>query len=116
MKALSVRQPWAHLILSGQKDVENRSWRCSYRGPLLIHASQRLDTFAMQQLPVDHEPLVRGAILGMVTLTDVVDWSPSPWFEGPYGWVFERPRLLVPLLWHGSLSFFEVPERLLRFA
>jgi hypothetical protein len=60
MKALSIRQPWAHMITnrvdhtatlyapSGQeirqerfdfKDVENRTWQTSYRGELLIHAS-----------------------------------------------------------------------------
>jgi ASCH domain len=37
--ALSVRQPWAWLIVNGVKDNENRSWRTDHRGPLLIHAS-----------------------------------------------------------------------------
>jgi ASCH domain len=43
MKALSVRQPWAWLIIAGHKDVENRSWTTTYRGPLLIHAARRPD-------------------------------------------------------------------------
>jgi hypothetical protein len=30
--ALSVRQPWAWLIVNGYKDVENRSWTTHYRG------------------------------------------------------------------------------------
>ena len=33
MKILSVRQPWAWLIVAGHKDIENRKWRTSYRGP-----------------------------------------------------------------------------------
>jgi hypothetical protein len=41
--ALSIRQPWASLIVAGLKPVENRSWRVRYRGPLLIHAGQRVD-------------------------------------------------------------------------
>lgn len=36
---LSVRQPFAHLIVAGVKDVENRDWPTSYRGTLLIHAA-----------------------------------------------------------------------------
>lgn len=38
IKALTIRQPWAHAIFHLGKDVENRSWRTRYRGPLLIHA------------------------------------------------------------------------------
>ncbi|MCB2188832.1 MAG: ASCH domain-containing protein [Deltaproteobacteria bacterium] len=39
MKCLSIRQPWASLIVAGMKDVENRSWATKYRGPVLIHAA-----------------------------------------------------------------------------
>lgn len=39
MKVLTVREPWAWLIVMGLKDVENRSWDTKYRGPVLIHAS-----------------------------------------------------------------------------
>jgi len=38
-KALSVKQPYAALICAGIKTVENRTWKTSYRGGLLIHAS-----------------------------------------------------------------------------
>lgn len=50
MKCLSVRQPWAHLILNGPKDVENRIWAPAYRGPLLIHAGLTLHTEALHYL------------------------------------------------------------------
>jgi len=40
MKALTVRQPWAWLIVVGLKAVENRNWSCYYRGQLLIHAAK----------------------------------------------------------------------------
>ncbi|NBF09766.1 ASCH domain-containing protein [Pseudomonas sp. Fl4BN1] len=40
MKALSIRQPWAWLIIHGGKDVENRSWHTKYRGRFLVHASK----------------------------------------------------------------------------
>ena len=41
MKVLSVKQPWAYLICSGIKDIENRTWKCpqKYIGQrVLIHA------------------------------------------------------------------------------
>jgi hypothetical protein len=40
MKIFSVRQPWAALIVSRHKDIENRTWSTRYSGPVLIHASQ----------------------------------------------------------------------------
>lgn len=55
MKALSIRQPWAWLILrpdllgqarldaiarSELKDIENRSWSSNHRGITLVHASK----------------------------------------------------------------------------
>ena len=40
MKAISVRQPWASFLAGGGKSVECRTWRCSYRGPLLICSSK----------------------------------------------------------------------------
>ncbi|KQR02500.1 hypothetical protein ASF72_10730 [Arthrobacter sp. Leaf141] len=36
--ALTIRNPWAWAIINGGKDIENRSWHTSYRGPLYIHA------------------------------------------------------------------------------
>jgi len=49
IKILSVRQPWAWLLITQElgaeqrKDVENRIWNTKYRGPLLIHASKKFD-------------------------------------------------------------------------
>jgi hypothetical protein len=83
MKILSVRQPWAWLIVHGYKTVENRSWRTAHRGRLYIHASLTVDTAAIErtvtQCIADGEPLTAaelaeihttGAIIGYVTVTD----------------------------------------------
>lgn len=42
MKALSLRQPWAHAVIFGGKRIENRvAWKNSnFRGAFLIHAAQ----------------------------------------------------------------------------
>ena len=50
MKMLSIRQPWASLIASGAKGIENRSWPTRYRGPILIHASQRADNITSEEI------------------------------------------------------------------
>ena len=42
MKALTVQQPWATLIAVGAKQIETRSWKTDYRGPLAIHASKNM--------------------------------------------------------------------------
>lgn len=39
MKAISLLQPWATLVVMGAKKIETRSWQTKYRGELLIHAS-----------------------------------------------------------------------------
>ena len=43
MKALSIKQPWAWLIVNGYKDIENRTWKTNYRGTFLVHASKGFD-------------------------------------------------------------------------
>lgn len=40
IKVLTVKQPWAHLIVDNIKDVENRTWQTKYRGELYIHTSK----------------------------------------------------------------------------
>jgi hypothetical protein len=39
MKALSIKQPWAQLIIMGAKDVENRNRRTNFRGRFAVHVS-----------------------------------------------------------------------------
>ena len=39
MFALTVRQPWASLIVFGHKTLDSRGFNTFYRGPVAIHAS-----------------------------------------------------------------------------
>lgn len=48
MKALSLKQPWANLILEGYKTIETRKWKTNYRGDLLICSSQTFDAWNSQ--------------------------------------------------------------------
>ena len=41
MKAISIKEPWASLILNGHKTIETRTWKTTYRGKLLLCASKK---------------------------------------------------------------------------
>lgn len=103
MRILTVRQPWASLIVAGVKDIENRTWTTPYRGLIAILASRgRPAPFhgsgAVKTLP-------RGVILGVVTLADIVETHSSEWFEGPYGWRLTDAREFVtPIPYMGQLG------------
>ena len=53
MKAISIRQPWAWLIVHGYQDVENRTWSTKHRGPILIHCHRVVRS---AWLPCGHIP------------------------------------------------------------
>jgi len=89
--ALSVRQPWAWLIVNGFKNLENRSWSTSFRGPTWIHAGKawgRTEKNDRMQV-TDHfgieipESLPLGGIVGSAEIIGCVKASPSRWFTGP---------------------------------
>lgn len=113
MKVLTIKQPWATLIMQGNKRFEFRGWQTKYRGDLLIHAGKSIDKEAMKRLEKYlPKKLPIGKILGKVTLVDCVKMSPefkekllkeniniyaSSIFKEDYGWqvknveVFEKP-------------------------
>ena len=100
MKVLSVKQPWAWLICSGIKNIENRSWKLpeKMKGQrVLIHASAKMDTKNPISLLNDRQSLsfstpekrlllydsstVRSAIIGSVEIVDCVINHESIWAE-----------------------------------
>lgn len=114
MKALSVRQPWAWLLVNRHKDIENRTWSTKHRGPLVIHAAKTLDreglrwvegTFHDIELPRIYAV---GGIVWVVNLDGIVRASPSPWFFGPVGLQMSGgyPVDFVP--YRGQLGLFDI--------
>ena len=106
IKVLSIQQPWAWLIISGHKDIENRSWKTSYRGPLYIHAGKKFDynnyiflinKYKNIKFPSKDE-FKFGGIIGIVDLLDCTEYHPSNWFEKienkekTYAWILTNPR------------------------
>ena len=123
-KAISVRQPWAWLIVNGWKDVENRTWRTDFRGRVLIHAAKGMTqkeydachlfvasfapSLAYQLLP-DPDDFDRGGIVGEVEIVDCMSAHTSKWFCGPYGFVLDKAKELPFRPCKGSLGFFNTP-------
>jgi hypothetical protein len=120
MRALSIRQPWAWLIVNGHKPIENRDWATAYRGEFLIHASKTCTQkyFAEVVAQVEQqfgivvpcfEVLERGGVVGVAEIVDCVTASDLPWFTGEFGFVLANARSLPFLPFKGALSFFDVP-------
>lgn len=121
MRALTIKQPWAWLIIHGHKDIENRTWHPNYRGPFLVHAGKGLYATKGERdlmrrtlwtkfgivLPEDDEFEI-GGIVGKATINRVVWHSTSPWFEGPIGWVIEDATPLPFRSMPGQLKWFDV--------
>jgi activating signal cointegrator 1 len=47
MRALTLTQPWATLVATGDKRIETRSWSTDHRGPIAIHAAKELPGWAI---------------------------------------------------------------------
>jgi hypothetical protein len=95
--ALSIRQPWAWLIVNGHKDIENRTWATKHRGAILVHAPQKMDQDALEAWRDGHcwrhipmpplDELHLGGVVGRADILQVVQSDPSHWFQGPIGFV-----------------------------
>ena len=121
-KALTIRQPWAELILRGRKPFELRSWRTNYRGPLVIHAAAKVDAWDARHFGLDPESLVTSAFVGFAILSDVRPYTREDakllkkkragygWFPHNFSWVLKKPRRISPVSAKGQLSIFDVPK------
>lgn len=129
MKTLTIKQPWATLIIQGDKRFEFRSWKTSYRGDLLIHAGKGIDKEAMKRLKkYIPEDMPLGKIIGKVKLVDCIKMSPEfkemllkenneiytkSSFQENYGWQVENVEVFnhpIPVKGHLSLWEYEVEE------
>lgn len=79
MKAITIIQPWATLLALEEKGNETRSRRTHYRGPIAIHAGQKIDRAACEQEPIKStlakygytaENLPTGAVLAIANLSE----------------------------------------------
>lgn len=126
---LSIRQPWAWAIIHAGKDIENRTWKTTYRGRFWVHAGQIFSKIENEDfrdtalrvpglIMMDHEEFMaidfsrldRGGIIGSVELVACVENSDSPWFSGPLGFVLRNPKPCDFIPMKGQLGFFKRRE------
>ena len=131
MKALSVKQPWASVICSGMKDVENRLWQAAEApGRILIHATQAKIQGNWENCPDDMVSAVKnarlmgwipeykdmpyGSIIGYVDCYKIIKDSDSFWAQpDSFHWclrdayLFDKP---IPGIKGVRGRLFDVPE------
>jgi hypothetical protein len=133
MKAISLHQPWATLILLGAKTFETRSWQTSHRGTLAIHAAKHKSAEFRQLCVTDpeisavlakhgltYDTLPFGAILGTAQVGEMVQTEHMPslsftelacgdYTPGRYAWQLYRVESLVrPVLCRGFQQLWTV--------
>lgn len=112
MRALSVRNPYATMIMSDQKPFEFRTWQTNYRGDLLICSSANPKMINM----------INGHALCVVRLNDIFEVTSKNYKEfgldskpegKMYAWQLTDVRIVKPFAVKGKLNLFEVDDRLI---
>ena len=114
--ALTVKQPFAAKLISGEKKIEVRSRKCKYRGDILICSSKN---------PII-EGYDSGCSIGLVELYDIKsidqfteeDWEatciPKETIErikehgNGYGWMMRNPRKVIEFPTLGQLGIYNL--------
>ncbi|MFA4960255.1 MAG: ASCH domain-containing protein [Candidatus Pacearchaeota archaeon] len=117
MKTLTLKQPFAELVISGKKTIELRNWSTKFRGKFLIHASKSPDKKAMKQFGFNELPC--GFVIGEAELIDVKKYLSKEEFEkdkdlhlatqdfGIYGFILKNFRKIEPIEAKGRLGFWD---------
>lgn len=123
MKCLSIKQPFAELMATGNKTIELRTWNTRYRGEFLIHASNKVDHEICKLYKIDISRLVRGAVIGKAIIYDVKVYkskkefiadknehlAPEKYYDHKYGFmVKDAIKFQEPIYMKGRLGFFNI--------
>jgi hypothetical protein len=128
--ALSLKQPWAALLVAGRKVIEVRRWPTARRGHILIHAARvsdpRPEVWKLVPPELEQEAHQVGGIIGAGELMEcriyrdratfaadqAKHWNDPDWFQGPalYGFVFAKLHALPFQRYPGWMRFFPVDE------
>ena len=125
MKVLTIKQPYATLILEGIKEYEFRTWKTKYRGEFLIHAGLSVDKIAMKKYEYLNLEYPKGCIIGKVTLDDCIkvdnelkeilkEKNPIVYYNAinnenykGYSFKLKNAEKIKPIKIKGKLSFWE---------
>lgn len=103
MKAISLKQPWANYVASGQKTVETRKWTTRYRGKILIVSSKSPNippagcAVAVAEI-VDCRPMVKSDEKEAMIQV----------YPQAYSWILKDIRKINPFPVKGQLGIYEV--------
>jgi hypothetical protein len=126
MKALTICQPYAHLIAIGEKRVENRTWATAYRGPLAIHAGKSRKWLELGDVE-EYPDMQFGSVVAVARLASCVPFAAvnrgalpafkwlvaDKYASGPWCWILEDVRRLgnpIPATGRQGLFNIEIPE------
>lgn len=126
MKCLSLKQPFADMVVDGKKIIELRTWNTKFRGRFLIHASGNVDAEACDMFSIKRDLLVRHAVIGEAVLYEVKKYNSDSEFLSDkekhlafgsylgsrYGFLLkDAVRFDKPIYMPGRLGFFNVEIR-----
>jgi hypothetical protein len=117
MKALSLKQPWAELIVSGKKIIETRKWKTKFRGEFYIYSSKIFNKYHCEEFGIKNP--TTGALIGKAELVDVKEYKNEQEFKEDYnkhfaknfvkyGYILKNIKRIKPIPCKGRLNFFEV--------
>jgi hypothetical protein len=126
--ALSLKQPWATLLVHGLKTIEVRRWPTARRGRILIHAAriadERPDAWKHVPEALQASAELLGGIVGAAQLVDCRSYrtlddflkdqtqhlNEPDWYEagGLFGFSFAEPEVLDFRKYPGWMRFFPV--------
>lgn len=121
MKVLSIKEPYASLIVNNVKKIETRSWKTKYRGELLIHASKTKEkNLTKEVVSISKNIHINcGKIICRANLKDCVymdeefikkikenptEYHCGEYKIGRYAWILEDIKPLVPIPAKGKLN------------
>lgn len=122
--ALSIRQPWAELILLGRKTIEVRNWSTTHRGAVALHTGLQPDSLALQ-VYADVDISALGAFIGSFEIAKVERFNHASWSrlrpfhlvpgsmpDKVFAWHLVNPRRLeLPVSAPGQLGLFPTPTQ-----
>jgi hypothetical protein len=123
IRGLSVRQPWAELILRRRKPIEIRSWKSAYRGWLLIHASGKWEATSARELGISKDVVTQGAFVGIAKVKEIRPFTRKDahllkknragvgwWRPDLFAWVLKSVHRIEPIRFKGILGLFHPPR------
>lgn len=125
MKVLSIREPWASIIINGYKEYEFRSWKTNYRGKILIHASKNIEKENVERFKELNLNYKQGFIIGEAELVDCIPVTKE--FENNlinrneliyggtknrtgYAWKLKNIKAIKPIQAKGQLGIWNYDE------